>query len=244
MSVMKQMIPFTKEITFKSKIKELTSISLDDDLTLKGEDLIVGNFYIKGTYKRVDNVTLDEEYSYKIPCEIAISDEYDTFDCSIDIDDFYYEIVNDEILRVNITVLIDNLNKREVVEEKNIRGEEEIPSLDEVFLEDEAEVLEEIPSKKEEERCIDYEDDEVSSEVSKTNSLEKTNVHIHNSNIINISDDDTYLTYSVYIFREGDDLDQILEKYKIKKEDLANYNNLSEVLPGDKLIIPSFLSND
>lgn len=236
---MKQMIPFTKEITFKSKIKELTSISLDDDLTLKGEDLIVGNFYIKGTYKRVDNVTLDEEYSYKIPCEIAISDEYDTFDCSIDIDDFYYEIVNDEILRVNITVLIDNLNKKEVIEDKEVRGEDEISSLDEVLLEDEAVVLEEIPDKKEE-RCIDSEEDEVP----KTNSLEKTNVHINNSSIINISDDDTYLTYSVYIFREGDDLDQILEKYKIKKEDLANYNNLSEVLPGDKLIIPSFLSND
>ena len=109
---MKQTIPFKKDITFKTKIGELTAISLDNDLTLKGEDLIVGNFYISGNYKMLEGSISEEEYSYKIPCEIAISDEYDTYDATIDIDDFYYEIINDEILRVNITVILDNLDKK------------------------------------------------------------------------------------------------------------------------------------
>lgn len=75
---MRQTIPFKKDITFKTKIGELTSISLENDLTLKGEDLVVGNFYINGTYKMIEASTKEEEYSYKIPCEIAISEEYDT----------------------------------------------------------------------------------------------------------------------------------------------------------------------
>ena len=44
---MKQIIPFTKDITFKNTIGDLVSISLDNDLQLKGEDLITGNFYVK-----------------------------------------------------------------------------------------------------------------------------------------------------------------------------------------------------
>ena len=47
---MKQIIPFTKDITFKNTIGDLVSISLDNDLQLKGEDLITGNFYVKGKY--------------------------------------------------------------------------------------------------------------------------------------------------------------------------------------------------
>ena len=98
---MKQIIPFTKDITFKNTIGDLVSISLDNDLQLKGEDLITGNFYVKGKYKLTKASIQEEEYSYKIPCEIAISDDYDTFDATIDIDDFYYDIIDNEVLRIN-----------------------------------------------------------------------------------------------------------------------------------------------
>src|SRR5574344_1609212 len=115
-NIMKQIIPFTKDIVFKSTIGELTSISLDHDLQLKGEDLITGNFYIKGKYKLTTASQIEEDFSYKVPCEIAISDDYDTFDATIDIDDFYYEVVEEEILKVNIAVAIDNLIKKEKIE--------------------------------------------------------------------------------------------------------------------------------
>lgn len=108
---MKQIIPFTKDITFKTNIEEISSISLEDDLILKGEDLISGNFYITGTYKK-DKGDIPEEYSYKIPCEIVISDRYDAFDATIDIDNFDYEIKGDT-LKINISVLIDNLEEKE-----------------------------------------------------------------------------------------------------------------------------------
>ncbi len=193
---MKQTIPFTKDITFKTKIGEITSISLDNDLILKGEDQISGNFYIKGTYKMLETSNIEEEYSYKIPCEITISDEYDTYYAAIDIEDFYYEIIDDEILRVNIVVSIDNLQIKEKVEEERI---EEKPT---------------------EERCIEEETFvKVKEDVSKQK--------------------DNYLTYKVYICKEGDTINTIVDKYNITKEELEDYNNKDEIIQGAKIIIPS-----
>lgn len=206
---MKQKIPFTKDITFKNTIKDLVSISLDNDLTLKGEDLIVGSFYIKGTYKNEDET--EEEYSYKIPCEIAISDDYDTYDCSIDIDDFRYEIVNNEILKVDIVVLIDNLIKKE----RCIDLEE----LKELTHEIKVEQEEKKEEKKEEERINIITEKE--------------------ENIITLEEKENYLTYRVYLVKEEDTIDKILNKYKVTYEDLKDYNDLDTITTGSKLIIPS-----
>lgn len=196
-----QTVPFTKDITFKTKIGEITSISLDHDLKLKQEDLITGNFYLKGTYKMLETSTIEEEYSYKIPCEIAISDEYDTFDAEIDIDDFSYEIVDDEILRVNIVVSIDNLIKKEVIEK--------------------------------EERCIE---DETVEEMFNEIKPEKEKIIVKDS-IKNQKD--SYTTYKVYVFKDSDTIEGLIDKNDITKEDLSNYNNLEDITTGTKVIIPS-----
>ena len=56
----------------------------------------------------------------------------------------------------------------------------------------------------------------------------------------NFSDkDEKYVTYHVHIYRENDDLNNILNEYKITKEDLSNYNNLDNLTIGSKIIIPS-----
>ncbi|MDO4369409.1 MAG: LysM peptidoglycan-binding domain-containing protein [bacterium] len=209
---MKQTIPFKKDITFKTKIGELTAISLDNDLTLKGEDLIVGNFYISGKYKMLESSSLEESYSYKIPCEIAISDDYDTYDATIDIDDFYYEIIDDEILRVNIIVIINNLKRKELEEEVKDERVVEKEDLGTDF-QDEIEVLD-----------VQREDINPIMEVKKQVKSQK----------------ETYLTYKVYIFKETDTISDILEKYNITKEQLSDYNNLDEIQEGSKIVIPSF----
>lgn len=56
----------------------------------------------------------------------------------------------------------------------------------------------------------------------------------------NFSDkDEKYTTYHVHIYRENDDLNKLLDEYKITKEDLINYNNIENITIGSKLIIPS-----
>ena len=242
---MKQTIPFKKDITFKTKIGEITSISLDNDLMLKGEDLISGNFYISGTYKMIETSTIEESYSYKIPCEIAISDDYDTFDATVDIDDFYYEIIDDEILRVNIVVAIDNLKKKEIEEKEE---QEEIQT--EELIEDDIEFLDD----KEDDRCIEEEEaSQEKIEVKKEEKedameiKEKSNNEREKTSFLEVQESikkqsDTYLTYKVYIFKDGDSIDNILEKYNITKDDLSDYNDLDNITVGSKLVIPS--SND
>ena len=51
--------------------------------------------------------------------------------------------------------------------------------------------------------------------------------------------DDKYVTYNVHIFREEDNIDKVLNKYKISKEELSNYNDLEKITIGSKVIIPS-----
>ena len=57
-------------------------------------------------------------------------------------------------------------------------------------------------------------------------------------------DSEVYVTYNVFIVREGDTLESILEKYNIDLEELKKYNDLSEIKLGDKLIIPNNYERD
>lgn len=51
--------------------------------------------------------------------------------------------------------------------------------------------------------------------------------------------DDKYVTYNVHIYREDDDINKLMNKYKISKEELGNYNDLEKITIGSKIIIPS-----
>lgn len=221
---MKQIIPFEKDILFKTKIGELTSISLDNDLILKGEDIVTGNFYIKGTYKMISSSTNEEEYSYKIPCEIQISDTYDTYDCTIDIDDFSYEIKNDDTLCVKISVLLDNLVKKEL-EVKEERKEEEL-----IDMTEQLPIKEEPETKKIEELVVDE------------RNIDPVNVlNDIKSNIISDTDE-RYLTYKVYTIKEEDTIEKICTKYKVSVDQIKDYNDFDNLTAGLKLLIPN--SND
>ncbi len=223
---MKQIIPFEKDILFKTKIGELTSISLDNDLILKGEDIVTGNFYIKGTYKMISSSTNEEEYSYKIPCEIQISDMYDTYDCTIDIDDFSYEIKNDDTLCVKISVLLDNLVKKEPEERKE---EELIDMTDSLPIKEEL-VKEEPETKKIEELVVDE------------RNIDPVNVLNDIKSDIISDTNERYLTYKVYTVQEEDTIEKICTKYKVSVDQIKDYNDFDNLTAGLKLLIPN--SND
>ena len=55
----------------------------------------------------------------------------------------------------------------------------------------------------------------------------------------NVDDSETYASYYIYIVKEEDTIDKILDSYKITKEELMPYNELENIKPGDKIIIPS-----
>ena len=61
----------------------------------------------------------------------------------------------------------------------------------------------------------------------------------NNISIFAPNKEEKYVTYRVYKVEETDTLDTITTKYSITKEMLSNYNDIENIKPGDKLLIPT-----
>ncbi len=253
---MKQVIPFQKEIVFRTMIGEITSISLEQQLRFSDSNTIEGDFIVSGSYKMTEASQIEEDFSYRIPVDITIDDKYDTTGATFAIDDFTYDIVNEEMLKVHIELLLDGLEEitdastsDKEIELEEVRGEEE--ELDEVV-----EMLEE----KEEEPVTKISDvsleplEEIPSVTAPVSVEVPTDAFAHLEekeevtpsidSIFSALEDteETFSTYSVYIVRENDTLEGIVDRYQTTKEELAPYNNLDEIKVGTKLIIPTNIS--
>ena len=227
---MKNIIPFKKDVIFKTNLSEITSISLENTLNLK-DNTISGDFIISGDYKISDNSTTVEPFELNIPFEIIMDDRFDTSKATIDIDDFYYEIINNNVLSISIDVLVDHLIEKPVIELEDLT--EVVPVR--TVLDYEEDNMEETKEEVIEERCIEEEDVLPRKDLEKTEIEEKINSIFNNSSFV----DEAYVTYNVFIIRDGDTLDSVLEKYNVTKEELEKYNDLSNLQLGDKLIIPN-----
>ena len=248
---MKQIIPFKKDLLFKTKVSEITSISLEHSIAIKNSEKISGEFHITGDYKMTEASINRENFNFKIPFDIELESKYIPSTLTIDIDNFYYEVVNNEALQVNIDLYIEGEKEKEekIIEipptteqpkEMNI----EIPNLEEneitssFFPENKEEKPEKSSSEEREEKLIP----EITSPKKDTIIFEeeqqKTSKKEFNL-FENIDNSDTYVTYYVYIVKEQDTIDSIMKKYNIDKESISLYNNLEEIKPGMKLIIPN-----
>lgn len=236
---MKKIVPFKKDMLFNSNVAEITSISLEHNLKAREENIISGSFIISGEYKMSDDSTNTDNFSFELPCNINLDERYIIDNVQIDIDDFYYEIVNSNILEVNIDVLIDHLEEK--VAEEAVINEVEIPTATMPELEEEL---------TREEKTVDKENIEETKGIVANDSneekrcIEEENLNSMTSIFDNFNNDlETYQTYKVYIVRDGDTIDNIIQKYNITKEELEQYNDIHEINLGDKLIIPD-LSNE
>lgn len=252
---MKKVVPFKKEIEFKTNVSEITSISLEHNLHIEDSNLITGNFVISGEYKMADTSINTDIFNFELPFDINFDSKYDLSNVNVDIDDFYYEIVNNKSLEVNIEVLIDKLVEKPLIDTEDVKDE----NLNEVsnVLENENLLRSEEKDEAEEdgimERCIEKEDilsefDAIDNEIEKTETveidrpiiMENKSIEKINSLFDNLDASvETYKTYKVCIIRTGDTIESVLQKYSISKEELEKYNNLSDIKIGDKLIIPS-----
>lgn len=221
---MKNIIPFKKDVIFKTNLSEITSISLENTLNLK-DDTISGDFIISGDYKVTDKSTSVEPFNLNIPFEIVLDDRFETSKATIDIDDFYYEIVNNNVLSVSIDVLVDHLQEKPLIEMEELVDVTPVRTV----LDMEEEEMENSV----EERCVEEEDTLPKRNVE--NIEEKINSIFSNGTF----NDEVYVTYNVFIIRDGDTLDSIMEKYNVTQDELEKYNDLSNLKLGDKLIIPN-----
>ena len=250
---MKKIISFEKEIAFSSMIGEVTSIALDHTLKLADSSSVKGNFVISGTYKMTEASTLEEKFSYEIPTEIDLSERLDLETCKISIDDFTYEVVNEDTLKCNIDVLVEGVEEV-VLEEDDVEvlddDERECDGDKKEDKEIEIPIKEDIKDLNTDVEREEVDDDKSVEEVVTINKIDEKVKEEKEANDNNSSDigslfasldsaEETFTTYSVYIFRREDTLDKVLDKYKITREELCEYNDLDNLEIGSKLIIPS-----
>lgn len=249
---MKKIISFEKEIAFSSMIGEVTSIALDHTLKFADSSSVKGNFVISGTYKMTEASTLEEKFSYEIPTEIDLSERLDLETCKISIDDFTYEVVNEDTLKCNIDVLVEGVEEV-VLEEDDVEVLDDERECDGDKKEDkeiEIPIKEDIKDLNTDVEREEVDDDKSVEEVVTINKIDEKVKEEKEANDNNSSDigslfasldsaEETFTTYSVYIFRREDTLDKVLDKYKITREELCEYNDLDNLEIGSKLIIPS-----
>jgi len=242
---MRKFIPFTKEIPFKTNISEITSISLEHNIQKTSDNGLSGSFIVSGDYRIADTSVNTENFKFDLPFEIEMSDIYNIDNAVVDIDDFFYEIKNSENLEVNITLLIDKITERPLIEEKE---EFEITEINERNILEES-VTNDFVLEKEErtfteevkEECYEPEEPVTKKEV-REDTVEQHEIPMlteESKNIFTFTEEEVYATYKVYIVRDGDTVENILEKYQITKEILSEYNDLENIKIGDKLVIPN-----
>ena len=221
---MKKIIPFKKQFTFKTNVSEITSISLENSLQNRNTE-IEGELVISGTYKITETSIQVEQFEFRIPINIEIDKKYNTENMKIDINDFYYEIINNAIIEVNIEILIDNIIEtmdeqiekpieKKIIDINNIKQERciEEETIKNDIVQEKEEILVEPTTQKD--------------------SIIKNIIEIENQ------EQDEYSTYHVYIVRENDTIETVLSKYDITREKLTEYNDINEITIGDKIIIP------
>lgn len=249
---MKQIISFEKEIAFKTMIGEVTSISLEHTLSFQGPSTISGDIIVSGTYKMTEASTLEEDFQYAIPVDIMLTKELEEDNRSITIHNFTYDIRNEDTLHLYIDVLVKG---REVIELEEDEEEviepvrEEQPKIDEEQKEDTTndnkELLTDIEVE-ESQKVIDniINTDKKEEPVIKNDIQEEvkttTDTKVMNSIFSAFANtEETYTTYSVYLLRENDSIENIIENYGVTREELSYYNDLDNLNVGSKIIIPT-----
>lgn len=254
-----------KELLFKNNIKDITSISLDSDYKVENSSL-VGNFIISGEYK-IHEVSINrEKFNFKIPFNIEIDKDIDKKTIKLEITNFVYDYKQDELI-VNIdyeilgdresVLLFDDeesldefLNKREVEvidtrldEIKNTTERKSIDKIEEKELDTNIKNKIELNDSQNNTR-LDNNDNlnELENKIDIIEQKEEEREQINTKEIINSIDtnNDKFITYKVYKIHENETLESIVIKYHTTIDDLKEYNDLSNLNIGDKIIIPSY----
>lgn len=263
---MQKVISFDKNLEFKTMISEITSISLDQHLAFMDESSISGELVISGKYKLTAASRLEEDFIFHLPIEIVLTEKLEEATRKVTIEDFRYDIQEDDTLDCHVELLIEGVEIIDVDEEEDTNDDRECV-VDELTMEQLTEdedksknlVVEENTSKRECDNDMvdniinsseDLEANELNndslpvekesvSEVISTTEVSENSVEVGSLFSSFKESDETFATYSVYIFRQNDTIEAVMDKYQVTKEELENYNDLSSLTIGSKLIIPT-----
>ncbi len=214
---MNLIIPFEKKVKFSGPVKEICSISLENEIT-KNEGEILGNFLVSGTYKEYELSVNKQDFNFTLPFSVDISSRIDLSSIEFSIDNFTYNLDNDE-LDIKIDYVVEGTEMKEEVAFERAPESPSIESLLDERKESQEETIEEKETKDEENERIDKE--------------KITNV------VTSMMDtEDDFMTYHIHIVKKDETLEMICEHYHISLDEVMKINNISTVEENDKLLIP------
>ena len=245
---MRKNVSFEKRIDFPTMVGEISAISLEEDLKFINESSIEGNLILSGKYKLTEASRLEEDFNYKLPIEIILTENLDISTIKVEISNFTYKMMDENIMLCNIELLIEGLELLDESRECDSDVSEiEIPIKEDIdkvinneFINDTDTLESDVLLKENNEVKYDKRDDIVvtKKEVAETIDINKDD-KVENTSIFNINEDsETYGTLLVYIVRENETINSIITKYNTTIEELEKYNDLKDLSIGTKLIIP------
>ena len=92
---MKQTIPYNEKIVFKTKIAEVSSISLEHEYNVDNQE-INGDFIISGDYKVHDVSVNKDPFLYRLPFSVTMPDNFEMETLEFEVRDFTYDVVRSE----------------------------------------------------------------------------------------------------------------------------------------------------
>lgn len=248
---MKKTINYEKDILFKTNIGEMCSISLEHDFTIDDGHLR-GEFLLEGEYKPNGLSLNKESFLYRLPLEYELEKNVDLDTLSYDIENFEYNICQDEL-----TVYIDfGIRYDEKIVEPIIPEitEEELNSIDfsdidlpmfremnenqeNIKEETEPEHIKIEISHVEEPKIVEEQKHET---IEKEEAIMEDRLDEKDSEMIfnTVLEGDEFVTYHVHIIREGDTLESIALKYNSTVDIIKEYNDTENIELKSKLIIP------
>ena len=108
---MNLIIPFEKVVKFDTPVSEISSISLEHEIT-KNEKEVLGNFIIKGTYKEYELSLNKKDFSFTLPFSVEIASNIDINTLDFTVDNFTYDLI-DKDLTVKIDYIVKADEKKE-----------------------------------------------------------------------------------------------------------------------------------
>lgn len=238
---MKKVISFDKTLEFKTMVGEVTSISIDPQLDFSEDGSVSGELIIVGKYKLTSASRLEDDFSFRVPVEIVLTENLEEDTREVRLDDFRYDLLDDALV-CHIDLLIEGVEK---IEEDVREQEVDVDSSSELINRDEA--LENTtdnfldPAVVEEQVIVSNNQEKSMQQMNVEQELEKNVEQQENVTSLFSSfkdSDETFATYSVYIVRENDTVESIMKQYQVNRENLEEYNDLSSIAVGSKIIIP------
>ena len=230
---MNQVYTLDRDFLFKSKIYEITSISVEQNFEVNASN-IYGDFIVSGSYRLHEISINKEDFSFKVPFKHDLPSNINLDTVKLDISDFSYNFNNLDELSVHIEYI--------VTAEEGVKVFESEEKLDD-FLNDQKKQDVDIVDLRREPVDLPNEiimpiakDEKETSTTSTENKQDK----IDENMIINsINGEDEYVLYHVHTVGISDSIESITKKYNISVNTLKEYNTFDTLELNMKLIIPN-----